>query len=176
MPFRFELEVQVASLRTSLARGRTAELSNLSFHGTLEWSPEETRLVLEGGSDPPQPGALHLRLELGHPEVGRHRPWKSALAIEGVPTALARTFCEAVRPLVPFAGPRIDRLSCSRDGAQFALLVEDEGARFELIGDEQDGVVTGPKGSQLTATLPCANGPAAGCSRRCSRSSARSSA
>ena len=157
--FRFSLQVFVARLRTTSARGKSSELTNLDFHGTLEWGPEETRLVLEGGSDPELDEPLHLRVELSRPEFGRHRPWKSALVLEGVPSALTRTLCPPARTLVSLAGPRTGRLSWSEDGAEVALSFEDEGARFELLGEEHDGLVTGPKGSVLAVTLPCSSAP-----------------
>ncbi len=162
VPFEFELEIVVARLRSSSAEGKEAQLEDLSFHGLLEWGPAATHLALEGGTDPALVHALRARVELERVEFGPRRPlgaWKSALVLEGAPSALAHTLCAPARPLALLAGERTDRLSWSRDGQEVALLLEDEGARFELLGEEQGGIVSGPKGSVLTLRLPCANVP-----------------
>jgi hypothetical protein len=159
MPFRFELDVKIARLRSTNARGRATELTNLEFDGSFEWGKEETRLVLEGGSDSDDDEPMHLRVELSRPEFGRLRRWKCALSLERSPTALARTLCAPARPLAILAGPRTDRLNWSKDGPDVALLLEDEGARFELLGEELDGLVTSTGEGALTATLPCSCAP-----------------
>lgn len=162
VPFEFKLEVVVARLRVSNAAGTEVVLEGLEFEGKLDWAPDALHLALEGGTDPDIDGALRAQVELDRPEFGSRRPpgaWKSALVLEGVPTALAHTLCAPARPFATLAGERTDRLSWSRDGQDVALLLEDEGGRFELLGENQGGVVSGPPGSTLTAALPCANGP-----------------
>ena len=159
VPFRFELAIVIARLRTSSARGKDAELQDLTLHGTLEWGPEETHLALEGGADPSQADGLHTRVDLRRSEFGPRRPWASALVLERAPSVLVRALCSAVRPMLAFAGERTERLSWSRDGQEVAFSVEDEGVRFELLGEENGGIVSGPEGSAVAATLPCTSAP-----------------
>lgn len=156
-PFEIELELTVERLRYSSASGKESVLSDLVFRGKLEWGPEATHLVLEGGSAPTEAEPMRLRLELERPEFGPRRAWTSALALEGAPTALARVLCSALRPLAPFAGARLDRLEWSRQGSEVVLRCSDEGAHFELLGLDEDGLVRAVPGSVLAARLPCAS-------------------
>jgi hypothetical protein len=158
VPFEIEIELSIERLRYSSGNGKESVLEDLDFHGRLEWGPLETRFVLEGGSDSEAEGdeRLYARVECERPEFGPRRPWSISLALEGVPTVLARSLCAALRPLAPLAGERLERLGWSRDGKEVRLSCADEGARFELLGEEQEGVVHGGEGGRLTATLPCA--------------------
>jgi hypothetical protein len=153
----FDLRLSIARLRTTSARGRTTELAGLDFRGTFEWGPAGMRLELEGGSDEDLAEPLHLRTELRHSEGGRRQGWQGELALANAPTALARSLCAPLRTIALLAGPETDELSWSRDGAEVALRVVDEGGRFELVGEEQDGLVVGARDAMLAATFPCGN-------------------
>ncbi|HEX6883384.1 MAG TPA: hypothetical protein VF530_08380 [Planctomycetota bacterium] len=156
-PFEIELELYVARLRYASARGREGQLEDLRFRGRLEWGPERTHLVLEGGegvSSVPGP-RLALRVECERPEDGLERPWDLALALEHGPAVLARALCPALRPLVAQLGPEVDGLQWTREGSAVALSVHDAGARLAFHGREVDGLVGGMAESPLELALPC---------------------
>jgi hypothetical protein len=156
-PFEIELELVVERLRFSSASGKEEVLADLTFRGRLEWGPEATHLVLEGGADPTTETPLRLKLELERPEFGPRRAWSSALVLEHAPTALARALCVAVRPLAPFAGVRLDSLEWSRQGNEVQLRCADEGARFELVGEAEAELVHAGADGRLSVELPCAS-------------------
>jgi len=156
-PFEIELEVHVARLRYASARGREGQLEDLRFRGRLEWGPERTHLVLEGGapaSSVPGP-RLTLRVECERPEDGLERPWDLALALEHGPAVLARALCPALRPLAVELGSEVDGLQWTRERSAVALAVNDAGARLAFHGMEIDGLVAGTAQGPLELALPC---------------------
>lgn len=155
VPFEFLLELVVERMRFSVGDGSEEVLEDLVFQGTLEWGPDSTHLVLEGGSGPDVAEPLRARIELERPEFGPRRPWTSKLSLQGAPTALARTLCPAFRPLAGFAGPRLDELEWSHPGQILRLRCSDEGALFELTGIEEEGLVRSGEVGSVRASLPC---------------------
>jgi len=155
------LQVVVERLRYTVGRGREEMLENLSFQGTLEWGPEETRLVLAGGTLPDAPEPFRARIEVGRPEFGPRRPWSVTLELEGAPTDLARALCGPVRPLAAYAGARFDHVQWADTGRDAVLICRDEGARLELMGErDPTGVVMAREGGRASLELPCGH-PAA---------------
>lgn len=156
--FEFLLELVVDRLRYSTTDGREEVLQDLVFKGSLEWGPESTHFLLEGGSGADVLEPLRARIELERPEFGPRRPWGSTLSLQGAPTALARTLCVAFRPLAGFAGPRLDELEWSHPGQAVRLRCADEGSLFELTGVEEEGHVRAGESGRVLASLPCDGG------------------
>jgi hypothetical protein len=158
-PFTGELELWIQRLRYSDENGRELLLENLVLRGSFTWGPDETRLVLEGGTEASSAnGPMTAHIELARPEDGYDAPWNGTLAFEGAPTVLARALCAAVRPLAARFGTRIDSLQWTQTGSERGLLCTDEGVRLAWRGSEVDGVVSGS--APLELDLPCAS-PAA---------------
>ncbi|MSR62225.1 MAG: hypothetical protein EXS08_07260 [Planctomycetes bacterium] len=154
-PFEIELQVEVARVRYTDARGEDGVLDALRFDGTLLLGPQETRLVLVGGTSAAGEG-LHARLEFSRPEFGTPQPWTYTCAAEGLPGALAGILCSELAPLAAAAGRRVDELSVEQQGAQRKIHAVDEGARLELVGERDDGALVSD-GLSARLVLPCAD-------------------
>lgn len=155
VPFEVALEVVIDRLRYENSGGREGVLENLVFRGRLQWGPEATHLLLEGGSGAGVEEPLQARIELERSEFGPRRPWSVAVVLNGVPTALVRASCAAARPLAAFVGPRLDELVWSRQGQQVLLRCADGATRFDLTAEEHEGTLRSGEEGRLAATLAC---------------------
>jgi len=153
--FQIALELVVERLRYAAGDGSEDVLEGLGFDGSLDWGPEETSLVLEGGSAEGVEAPLHAHAEIRRPEFGPRRTWSVSLELENAPTALVRGLCGPARPLAPFVGTRIDHLSWAQAGRVLRMACEDEGAHLELEGEERDGTASAPPEGSVSLTLPC---------------------
>lgn len=155
-PLELALVVTLERLRYADGLGRERTLDGIVLRGTLLWGPDETRLTLEGGSDPAPGESAHARLEFSRREGTRPGPWRSALTLDGLPSALAGLLVAAFEPLAPLAGERVDQLAWQEADERGALRVVDGPASLEL-----QGILEGPgmlAEGALELGLDCAAG------------------
>lgn len=133
VPFEVELVVEIARARVEDPGGATETLTDLVLTGRLEWTPDQLRVRLEGGSSAEQWAAFRVECDLWWSLVREGR-WAATWTLHDAPSALAAIGLRPLGQLADLAGARVDRVEGRREDAAVEARVLDEGRDLTLRG------------------------------------------